>query len=454
MSVPVSKKSANTINTRVVPIIFVPGIMGTRLKFPDDDERWDPDHRKYMLRKWAMWGPDRKRSLLHYTTEAKIMHEYPDESRKSVIKSYYGDFLELLDGMDFSPASCPVYVVGYDWRQSNWDSATLLRNKIERVLKTNEAQKAIVITHSMGGLVTRAALLRYPEEMTSKIAGVIHVVQPVAGAVTFYRRIFTGMKRGPDGGWAPADIGFRWVGGTTPYEFLRALSGMRGAFELLPTRQYRYVPQELESNADLTQLRFPWESTETGREDQHGRQVYSEGTWENYLEDESPPGLYNTRLHSSKSPYETDSTKSIVRRRILEAASFHRSLGLHMHDNTWAIYGTGLETDVAIQWPDNVSVLPFMVRDYRRPEGDGTVPDQSADCLFMHSHEATAQNARNANKRQFVIDGLDHSLAFNNDGVRKVITELIKLILRSMETEEAKKAIEDQGGVLRLPQGD
>ncbi len=39
----ICRQGANTLDSRIVPIIFVPGVMGSRLHFPTVDQYWDPD---------------------------------------------------------------------------------------------------------------------------------------------------------------------------------------------------------------------------------------------------------------------------------------------------------------------------------------------------------------------------------------------------------------------------
>ncbi len=54
----------------------------------------------------------------------------------------------------------PVHAVGYNWLQSNMDSAQALADRIEKIIGDYKAsgrkcEKVIPVTHSMGGLVAR-----------------------------------------------------------------------------------------------------------------------------------------------------------------------------------------------------------------------------------------------------------------------------------------------------------
>jgi len=53
--VPVAKNSENTVDTPIVPIVVVPGVMGSRLKF-SDGATWDPDSESTMFLDWISFA--------------------------------------------------------------------------------------------------------------------------------------------------------------------------------------------------------------------------------------------------------------------------------------------------------------------------------------------------------------------------------------------------------------
>ena len=196
---PTSRVSLNTQRSRVVPIVFVPGIMGTRLSFHGGEVEWDPDSPITRMAKWTLMSAEYKADVLNFETPAKIIDEDVDQGWSTVAKAVYRDFLTTLDKREFlKNVDTPVYAVGFDWRQSNEVSGSYLATKISRVLEIEQAPKAIVITHSMGGLVARSAM-RQTKGLMDKVLGVVHVAQPVAGAVVLYRRVFTGALQKWDG---------------------------------------------------------------------------------------------------------------------------------------------------------------------------------------------------------------------------------------------------------------
>ena len=136
----------------------------------------------------------------------------------------------------------PVHAMGYNWLESNEDSAKALKELIEVRLpryyqkRGKLYDKVILITHSMGGLVARF----YTQALggQAKVLGVIHGVQPSTGAVAAYTR----MKRGTE-----VNTGFlgKFVGAITENvlgkdaaEMTAVCAQAPGPLQLLPTPEY------------------------------------------------------------------------------------------------------------------------------------------------------------------------------------------------------------------------
>ncbi|MGT2491023.1 esterase/lipase family protein [Cupriavidus basilensis] len=102
----------------------------------------------------------------------------------------------------------PVYAIGYNFLQSNEISGQQVLDGmdfkdpesqevtrimgIREICRENQTDKAIIITHSMGGLVARMAsqLCGGANDML----GVIHGAQPATGAPLFAKRFRTGER--------------------------------------------------------------------------------------------------------------------------------------------------------------------------------------------------------------------------------------------------------------------
>lgn len=148
-----------------------------------------------------------------------------------------------------------VWAGGYNWLRSNRDSGAAIKNLIENTIlpyyndgrtvivqdtpdgEGNDqcrirrrkpdrpmAEKIIVVTHSMGGLVSRALTEIH---QCDKVLGVSHGVQPATGAPATYKRMRAGFE-GPE----------QVVLGRNAAEVVAVLSQAPGGLELLPTADY------------------------------------------------------------------------------------------------------------------------------------------------------------------------------------------------------------------------
>lgn len=218
-----------------IPIVVVPGIMGTRLRLASKD--WDPDRTKYMGEQWAWPDSIEMRAHLDRREPANVLHDGTSHSAEerargwaALPEEYYGHLLRELQSRyaTFSSSvTCPVYAFGYDWRQDNQESATACVAFARRVLETEGAQSLIFVTHSMGGFVVRRALLD-DQGLGHKTVCVMHAGQPVLGAPVAYRRHLHGVSRSFDG-WK-----MRALLGGSPEDTLRLFSAMPSAMQLLP----------------------------------------------------------------------------------------------------------------------------------------------------------------------------------------------------------------------------
>ncbi|SAL70823.1 hypothetical protein AWB71_04315 [Caballeronia peredens] len=147
-----------------------------------------------------------------------------------------------------------VWAGGYNWLQSNRDSGAAIRDLIENTIlpyynegkevvvdapdgnggaecsirrrKPNRplAEKVIVVTHSMGGLVSRSLTEIH---QCDKVMGVSHGVQPATGAPATYKRMRAGFEGAPS-----------ILLGRNAADVVATLSQAPGGLELLPTADY------------------------------------------------------------------------------------------------------------------------------------------------------------------------------------------------------------------------
>jgi len=128
----------------------------------------------------------------------------------------------------------PVHAMGYNWQKGNRVSGILMAKRISSLIKKYndqgfECEKVILVTHSMGGLVARAAIHPEMGNISEKVLGIIHGVMPAMGAGTAYKRVRCGFEG--------KGISSKILGhlGTlvTP-----VLANAQGGLELLPSQAY------------------------------------------------------------------------------------------------------------------------------------------------------------------------------------------------------------------------
>ena len=276
---------------RVIPVIFLPGVMGSNLMSPDGKSIWKVDG-IWSMKSWLVRGAEERKKLLDPTKtvvdpSGEIETESPEErllfkSRRErgwgeVGAMSYGTFLpwlqealndnqtmlknktnkngsltlreRLLDkalGAEIGESNLtseevalsyqylfPVHAVGYNWLQSNADSAKALSARIEQIIHTYKAsgrkcEKVILVTHSMGGLVARYySELLEGDYGQKNILGIVHGVMPDRGAPMAYKR----MKGGEAGA-----VGL--VIGSSGAKMTPVLAQSPGPLQLLPGKGY------------------------------------------------------------------------------------------------------------------------------------------------------------------------------------------------------------------------
>jgi len=197
------------VSLRVIPVIFVPGVMGSNLKgIKNKNINWRMDTKTSLL-PWLQRGPEFRKQYL--TPNAMTVdddgllptttQQHPEELKRrgwGEVGAYsYGEWLAWLEnqlndvdracsglrhqmiGVSMAAAKgeealtrdevalsyryrFPVWACGYNWLDDNKASAGLLEKRIQYALDRYRGEgktcdKVILVTHSMGGLVARYA---------------------------------------------------------------------------------------------------------------------------------------------------------------------------------------------------------------------------------------------------------------------------------------------------------
>jgi pimeloyl-ACP methyl ester carboxylesterase len=384
------------IEREVLPIVFVPGIMGSRLQNQKGDRVWDPDDAKFMLRNfgliWAATAKSRMSLIVgsEYKQEylavlnadikhnAKFANEI-DATRDTrgwggVSWNSYGDILKALQEREWDQSvnlfyEFPVHAFGYNWTGSNGLAGMQLAAYIDQVINGysgtgRKCAKVLLVTHSMGGLVARSACLLHGAK--DKVLGVIHGVQPANGSPAAYWRMKGGFERPhtiPDLDlvqWLRNPVKMfnhqmgklvnneflglghvsAWVLGTDGEEVTALLGNMPGGLELLPNKQYknnngweRWL-ELLDKNGDEITLPIADPYKEIYRQD------------EKYFRLVNPAWLNPGALSNSGKKYRTKTSWDSYLECLSVAESFHDALAKlgneNAHPETYQFYSSGI----------------------------------------------------------------------------------------------------------------
>ncbi|WP_244118540.1 lipase family alpha/beta hydrolase [Burkholderia gladioli] len=238
----------------------------------------------------------------------------------------------------------PVYAMGYNWLQSNLESAKnavdgldsvnpLTKAKarlmgVREICAENKVQKAIIITHSMGGLVARMAAVI--GGFSDLFYGVIHGAQPATGAPLAARRFRTGAQG--EGAFIN-----KVLVGRDSKEFTAITANSVGPLELLPMPDYHnYDPWWVFRDAKRQEILKLPKGGDTFS-------LYASQAWYGLVPDQSasvldPAGITAQRL--SKSDPKLTVTANFVK--TIKGVVIRQSqLVNKYHGNTFAFYGDG-----------------------------------------------------------------------------------------------------------------
>lgn len=424
------------VQREAIPLIFVPGIMGTRLRSAGTDGtgntgglqdlRWDPNSSTWMLSNYyGTAGSVRKAMLVGRRFSPSFLEVHNSNPVGNGFQGIHGDYLQFLNPLkdwDWKPLDkifvLPVYAVGYNWTDSNENSGKMLAARIKEIVAeaakiTGLCEKVILITHSMGGLVARWASQQAGAKDT--VLGIIHGVQPVTGATAAYWRI----KAGFEGGMVASG-----VLGDSAATVAPILGNIPGGLQLLPNKLH--VANNSSPNwLSVTKDGSPWLPSLPNSdpyEEIYRHQAIVYATAGQSLSQNEYWGLVDPALLDPVAnpgnpgmdygPHDNDALNAARQTdawaeylRILQIAeTFHDTLGKDAHPISFCFRGTGKPTGTAdvieFQVESNwVQTDPYPLRGFRgfctdkdgsamqavlqdpAGAGDGTVPSSSAGAL-------------------------------------------------------------------------
>ncbi|PVZ72017.1 esterase/lipase family protein [Pelagibaculum spongiae] len=259
--------------------------------------------------------------------------DYANRGWGTVSWESYGNFLRFLETevapeihADKKGYTVKTYACGYNWMQSNEKSAIHLDAQITQfrnalALETNlqsEQVKVIVISHSMGGYVTRYAAT----QLHTPIDLVIHGAMPTHGSPATYANAHHGYG-------SPAGI-FLGINGA---EVSAILGFCQGGLELLPNHLYKRVDGEHS---------WLYAKNQNGETIDLTRQYSGMKIYDFYKDTEKWYSFIETRLLAPELVKETPEKLEyyIARytKRIDKIKNFHKNLGNDFHSETVLLY--------------------------------------------------------------------------------------------------------------------
>jgi hypothetical protein len=246
------------VRREAIPLVFVPGIMGTHLRRPGTNGEGEADGFPNLRWSTGTWwvlsnlafarsdGAYRRRLIVgkpHQSFNPDYLEvdedSPPGDGWRGIMEDYH-IFLEILRKHDWKELDkyfvFPVYAVGYNWTDDVKSAGTYLAKRIDNIIEesrkiTGLCEKVILISHSMGGLVSRTA-----SELCGakdKIVGIVHGVQPVNGSPGAYWRMKAGFE-----GFNSLGLVQRALGNDGP-KVTAIMGNIPGGLTLLPNKLYR-----------------------------------------------------------------------------------------------------------------------------------------------------------------------------------------------------------------------
>ncbi|MEK7887767.1 alpha/beta hydrolase [Burkholderia contaminans] len=247
-----------------------------------------------------------------------------------------------------------VYAIGYNWLQSNEKSAQQVIDGmnfedkktgkkarlmgIKEIIAENHSDKAIILTHSMGGLVARMAIAMHGA--ADLMHGVFHNVLPATGAPIAAKRFRTG--GGSEGGVNGFINGA--LLGSNADEFVAVAANAPGALELLPMPDYH--------NGEAWWIFARLDGTPVIKLPKEGsayNEIYSNSKWYGLVPEQSsslldPAGIVKERLDSR--PIKTTVYENFIDVMSVVVDNQKKIIDTY-HDKTYVAYGDGALTHKA-----------------------------------------------------------------------------------------------------------
>lgn len=339
----------------------------------------------------------------------------------------------------------PVHAFGYNWAASNLDSGAKLAQYIADTIHGYDGQrgqrcsKVLLVTHSMGGLVARAAVKASGAE--SQVLGVIHGVMPTHGAAAMYKRFAVGFGREGNG---PIAYLTNEALGKTAKETSPILAFNPGPLELAPNKLYndgkpwlfiRDVNGNTLESQPVTGNPYNdiyrndtawWRPAHAERMNPADRKGSTAYFWGQYLYSVGVAESYHSQLDESGfhentiALYSADSnfgSWGILDWKVINTEMYKEGTPVNGAANQWIV--TRQEGDGMTLMRDDLNNTLSAAIEYGRDAGDGTVPAIASAAGVDHHASIVCRHE----------PGYEHSASYNDRRVRNgVLDGLVRMI--------------------------
>lgn len=211
-------------NSAIIPVIIVPGVMGTRLnRVSNEEEVWPQGV------KMALPGPDDYLDLLKLNFNGQQFTGLEMNPSKIIEKEVFQIIYKVLIDNFLEQGyvlKTTLFTVPYDWRLDIREQVGRLADKVEQARANSPNDKINIIAHSMGGLLVKEYLANCTS--TDFVDKLILIGVPQLGAPKTFKILDSG-----------DDLGMKFFGLGLNQDKIKEISqNMLGTYQLLPSLRY------------------------------------------------------------------------------------------------------------------------------------------------------------------------------------------------------------------------
>ncbi|ABN06457.1 PGAP1 family protein [Methanocorpusculum labreanum Z] len=397
------------------PIIFIPGIMGSRLYDQTGSLVW-VEYSLKLTKLGEMMGMQNTLTVKNNEIDQVILPE--NQREYGALGPFEYPYKKIVDLLcDVFPEN-GVYFYSYDFRQTIADSADLLHNQIQNIQNITGEAKVDLIAHSLGGLIVSAYLEGYGNENIEKA---IILATPYEGSPDTINTALTGEMT--------------YIPGSVLDTVTKITRDVRTSFpsaaELIPTDAY-------------TGLHPPYLYTENipFSDDMREREnIFSEG--EPYY---TPAGITREAGVNVYNPIPGNQYEMILKKIFGEEQTLRRENNSRIItdlERSYFAVGINRQTIRSLMFSDD-PLNPEITHIIYDHAGDGSVPEESAT---MYGYLETLGKDQKGNSRLLKID-TEHG-GITNHG--KVL-DWIVAILSDVPTDhiQSDPTIEDNTVMVKI----